>query len=330
MKTKQQVLEIIHDNKNNPRKRFNALYDIFKENSEAAPAQKRYFNSTGYSVTNLESLEYEVKKLYNIKDVEIRSFQKTEKKEETLDVIVVGNGITQETLAVLMALDIDNANYHKEIKPIANKVAEEEKDELKEQKKDYLVNYLSDKIKAFDEVIINAHVAIFDDATEEVKDGIKLRDEFPFLKDEDCPNEFKILVADKFTAYENYINSKEQLKKLIDEGQEDKLFELAKKAVENFETNLEIYDELNYYKEKKEILGVHPIFADIMLQQKVDSIKDVDLTKSKKNLEVYINRETKKLEEMDEEAKSKTLEKISAWGKELALITTRIEKIQAK
>src|SRR5690606_1387694 len=127
----------------------------------------------------------------------------------------------------------------------------------------------------------------------------KLREEFPFLNEKDCPDKFKILVADKFTALKAYEDAHAELQRKKAAGEEEGLFELGKTSVENFELNQLIYDELNYYKEHKEILGNHPIFADDMLQKQVDGYSTKEAMKRQGNLRSYISRETPKLEKME-------------------------------
>ena len=321
MKTK--IIEIINQNASNPKKRFKALLEVFQSVETAPPSQKQYFNASGFSKVNLDSLEYEIKKLYSITDKDLRLHAiEVESLENTKD----PKTLSESTQTELDNLDLENADYRKELLPLATKVAEELELELESKKGDVLKTFLQE-FKPNTPTLDNP----FDEAPEDVKTGIKLRDEFPFLAEEKCPDKFKILVADKMTAYENYVTSSEALQAIEDFTDKEAVFELAKKAVENFELNLEIYDELNHFKATGEILGNHPIFADEMLAQKVADIKEVDLAKNKKNLEIYIARDEKKLDKIeDPKKKEAALSKINDWKKELELIEARIESIKAK
>jgi hypothetical protein len=119
------------------------------------------------------------------------------------------------------------------------------------------------------------------------------------------------------------------LKALIAVGTSNEdIFEIAKNTVKNFELNLEIYDELNFYKEHGKILGEHPIFADKMLKESVEGMSTVELTKRQKNLRTYVSRDEKAFNKMEEgEAKDKFGEKLQAWKDELDLVNARLEKI---
>ena len=85
----------------------------------------------------------------------------------------------------------------------------------------------------------------------------KFRDDFPFLKEPNCPHELQILVGYKITAYHNYIDGH---KKLFECTNLDDCTNNARNVIENYKENRLIYDELEYYKEHKHCLGKHPIF----------------------------------------------------------------------
>jgi len=120
------------------------------------------------------------------------------------------------------------------------------------------------------------------DTNKKGEDNRKMREEFPFLNEKDCPNELKILVADKMTAYKNYCDAHNKLTQNVNreiELTEDEVNELTKTSVENFEENQNIYTELNHYKETKEILGVHPIFNQLKMEREVAGMDNTELHK---------------------------------------------------
>lgn len=183
--------------------------------------------------------------------------------------------------------------------------------------------------EAASDQLADLDINIFKEAPEIVKQGIKFRDKYPFLSEENCPDEFKILVADMFTAYDNFRDGRKELKALIAAGASNEdIFEIARKTVADFELDLEIGDELEYYQEHGKILGEHPIFADKMLAEKIETMSTVELTKRQKNLRTYVSRDTKALNKMDDgEAKIKFEEKLQTFKDELALVDARLEKI---
>lgn len=174
----------------------------------------------------------------------------------------------------------------------------------------------------------------FEAAAPEVKEAIKFRDEFTFLKDDDCPEELKALVTDKFTAYHEFCDAhKELFEKVagVTDGvplQDDAvIFELAKKAVENFVVDQAIYDELAYYKAEKKILGKHPVFAKRKLQEEVDSLSIADAAKRASNLDNYIRRDSNNAEKAKtDEEKQKFLQKVEGWKLELEYIKRKLDK----
>lgn len=124
-------------------------------------------------------------------------------------------------------------------------------------------------------------------------DAKAIRVEFPFLNDAYCPDEFKILVADKITAWNEYIDIQKTLG-LIESGelieQDTKLLaSLAEKAVRCFDENQKIYDELNCYQTTGKILGVHPIFKKHRLSREVNEMTADELIKYKASSAKYFS-----------------------------------------
>ena len=166
-------------------------------------------------------------------------------------------------------------------------------------------------------------VKAIEEAPEAAKGGFKIREQYPFLGEDDCPNELKVLVSDMVTAYHKYRQERKELKELLEKGQEDKIYELASSVVSNFELNLEIKAELDHYKEHKEILGNHPIFEDLRLQREVDVIPEADLKSKRQNYRSYISKEQKKTFK-DDDSKAKSDAKIEEWKKYIDLIEKRL------
>lgn len=176
-----------------------------------------------------------------------------------------------------------------------------ENDDLKAQLM-YEIQQLSGLDKAdFDNILSQPLVKVTDfeplpellliDIPFEIKRTIKMREEFPFLNDADCPNELKILVADRITAYHNYVNDHE---KLFEAASDEELQELAASVVENYIDNQEIWDELNYYKENGQIHGKCQIFDWKMREDEIRALLPADLIKLRDQLKNNIPR-TKKL-----------------------------------
>ncbi len=126
--------------------------------------------------------------------------------------------------------------------------------------------------------------------------AIRIREEFPFLKETNCPPELKILVSDMLTAYDTYRKAHEDCFTAENEAQ---LLEYARATVENFIENRLIWEELNHYKTTGEILGKHPIFEELRELSAIRSMNATDLAKMKGNLRSSITKLHKALEKGD-------------------------------
>ncbi len=77
---KQEVIAVLANQELNPKQKFNALLTLYREHRAHVQQTMRYLNSVGFSPINLKNLEYDIQKLYEIKDVEIAE-QKAPKAE---------------------------------------------------------------------------------------------------------------------------------------------------------------------------------------------------------------------------------------------------------
>ncbi|MDN3665615.1 hypothetical protein ACFFU1_16680 [Algibacter miyuki] len=174
---------------------------------------------------------------------------------------------------------------------------------------------------------------VFTTAPDDVKTQIKLRDEFPFLNEDNCPEEFYILVGKKFNYYDAWVNAHAHLLVHIKDINQDaspinmtdeEVSEMALKAVENFEVNHAIWKELNHYKATGEILGAHPIFIERKLKESIEALTVEAGTKRISNLNNYIRRDNKNAEKAKDDAeKDKYLQKVVGWEVELNMIKTK-------
>lgn len=307
MKTlnKNEVIQALKSNVS-PAKKFNSLLQLFMQHPHKAPGAARFYNSAGFSKERLANLEYDVQQVYGITKKELMNAPavKAEKKKE------------------VEVKSFEDLDYHKELKPLAVETAEKLGDELPSMKKADLIEYLNDsenrkwKIDEAEKAIENA--------PDDVKAGWKIREEYPFLNEDDCPDKMHTLVGKMISAHHKYVEGRKELQALESEDK-DAIFKLAKPVVENFELNKEIKAELDYYKEHGEILGNHPIFEEEMLQKRVDDYKEADLKGIRGNLRSYISKNTKKLEKAkDEAAKAEIQKKLDDWQAEIDLIEKRL------
>lgn len=84
------------------------------------------------------------------------------------------------------------------------------------------------------------------------------------------------------SAHDNYVQGHDRL---FSATTHDELHQASSDTVENYLENRRIWDELNHYKTKGQILGLHPIFAWITRQNEIRSMRMKELFQLKTRLE---------------------------------------------
>ena len=124
-------------------------------------------------------------------------------------------------------------------------------------------------------------------SSDQVKTGVPLREEFPFLADADCPFELQALVTRKISAFHNMQLS---YKKLIDCTSLTECANTAGEVLSNYLENRKILDELEYYKSYHKVLGHHPIFQEYQKIKKLRKMNVKDLVRRQIQVENNIWR----------------------------------------
>ena len=247
---KNKVIEFFQNLPKEKHVQFNEAFQLYRETPNKNAAVERSYNAGGYTERSLENLMYDLQKLHGITDVE-----KLEVRSLKLEV------------ALRQAQD-------------DGQELEEENEELLSENED-----LKDKNEELKEEVETLKLAPKLDAQ-------AIRVEFPFLNEKDCPDEFKILVADKITAWNRYLECQEEIVR-IESGivQETDLrkADLAKNAIDAFDENQKIYDELNCYQTTGKVLGVHPIFKKLQLTREVETMTNDELIKYKSSSAKYFS-----------------------------------------
>ena len=233
---KNKVMHCLKDSKLNKIDKYNQLVDFLAKKKNAL--QLRMFN-LGYSDARMDVLVSEVKKAYEIKDLDLHKF--------------------------------NVENYEKQLQEKEQEVPEntgtktnkEPETELSEQETKFL-----EALKQ----------------NEDATAGLKLRDEYPFLREESTPQELKALVADKINAWYDFAEKHAELVSLIyDETNDpnfiDKIGIIAKKAIEKFQLNADLKKELDFYKEKGKVLGIVPQTKFLKIDQELNEMSEADLVK---------------------------------------------------
>jgi hypothetical protein len=124
------------------------------------------------------------------------------------------------------------------------------------------------------------------------KQGFKLREEFPFLKEKSCPDELKIMVADMLTAHDKFELDHEALFSAITP---EETARLSCSVVENYIENRQIWDELIHYRENNKPLGQHPVWQREERLKELNALPQPELIKLSKNIPTNISRIKKSL-----------------------------------
>ena len=223
-------MHCLKDSKLNKIDKYNQLVDFLAKKKNAL--QLRMFNQ-GYSDARMDVLVSEVKKAYEIKDLDLHKFN---------------------------AEDYEKQLQEKEQEVPENtgtKTNKEPETELSEQETKFL-----EALKQ----------------NEDAAAGLKLRDEYPFLREESTPQELKALVTDKINAWYDFSDKHAELVESAGIDGE-KLATLCKEAIDKFQLNADIKKELDFYKEKGKVLGIVPQTKFLKIDQELDEMSEADLVK---------------------------------------------------
>lgn len=135
-----------------------------------------------------------------------------------------------------------------------------------------------------------------------------LREEFPFLNDKDCPEIMYVVVGKRIAAHKRYESLHALLQQIeagTFEGTEEQKLTIVQDTEAAFAENRALWEELNYYAEKGEILGKHELFRQNQLKKEVDEMSKEELVKFIPSSATFFSRKKSEL------AKAKDADKIA-------------------
>jgi len=232
--------------------------------------------------TNVERLCHELARTVGLETRLLRvliqkPLERTEERpEETAPLEIVKDKTPEEKL---MEFDIDNGSYQEAVAMVK---------ELELQTNGRKHTDLKLALSQTKSELIKEQVS---GLPKEVKASIKLREQFPFLRDADCPDPLKLLVNDLITSYEKFKENQPRLHENLSDASAE---ELADVVLRDYVSNKMAWSELEYYKENGKVLGEHPIFEVIKEKEEISALKTDDLAKKIKNLENNISRNKNK------------------------------------
>ena len=279
---KQKVIKFFQNLPAEKHEQFNKAFELYRKSEGKNEALERNFNAMGFTDRSLENLLYELQKIHAVTDA------------EKVKVIVLDEQLQEE-----------NETLKSENEELLS-----EKEDLESEKEDLEAENanLSDEKEAL--AAENEELK----AKLELQTPESIRVEFPFLNNEDCPNELKILVADKITAWNKYVAAQNTIA-AAHSGEaplsEEELAVLADDAIKAFDDNQKIYDELNAYATTGLVLGAHPIFRKLQIAREVEEMTPEQLIKYKNSSAKYFTDNKKalaKAQEANDEAKIAEIE----------------------
>jgi FtsZ-binding cell division protein ZapB len=304
---KNKVIEFFQNLPQAEHEQFNAAFELYRNSPGKNLGIERSLNSSGFSKRALANLLYDLQKMHGVTDVEkiaavveVKKLKVESRLPEGLikmseeEIVVWMHGVAepefnideiikialeedQQMIAAVIMDQLSKVEAAKEAGVIKledtadltlkNKDLTEENEDLNADKEDLEIE--NEDLKDENESLKSENESL---KLLKKTDIESIRVEFPFLKEKDCPDEFKILIADKITAWNEYVDAQDAIAKhhAGDTLAEGDLAELAKIAVEAFDENQKIYEELNCYATFGRVLGIHPIFKKLQLSREVD------------------------------------------------------------
>ena len=320
---KQKVIKFLQNLPKEKYDQFNEAFELYRKSEGKNFGVERTINASGFSERVLENLLYDLQKLHGITDVEKVSVQmavvidypesihtNTEGVHTNTEAVHTntegsfGKFLVGELEASTEPIDTNTEAVHTTTEPLINddavNVLVQENQNLVSEKEDLEFEKadLEEELEASTEEVENLKDELKTLKSLPKIDAKSIRGEFPFLNDKNCPDEFKILVADKITAWNTYLENHAELLK-IEAGEvavhDEYKAEIAKSAVDSFDENQKIYDELNAYQTTGKVLGLHPIFKKLQLTREVEEMTPLELSNYKGSSSKYFSDNRKQL-----------------------------------
>jgi hypothetical protein len=156
----------------------------------------------------------------------------------------------------------------------------------------------------------------------------KIREDFPYLNDKDCPEVLYVIVGKRIAAYKNYQHLHAVLQKVnlgeIEMSEEEKL-QLTIECDAAFNENRMLWDELKYYGKNKAILGKHSIFREHNIQKEVEEMTQEKLVNFRASSVKYFHDQKVALEKHKD-----NLEKIEEINQRISDRTYKLSLVNKK
>lgn len=249
---------------------FNKAFELYKKTPGKNISLETKLNRVGFTDEYLEALLYDLQQLNGVTDLEI-----AEKKKE----------VNLKVSPELLDVEFDKVEPSTEAEGTKTEVPGQSTEPSEAEKGKLLV---------------------FEHDNPEEEKG--LREEFPFLNDEKCPQIMYVVVGKRIAAYKRYQELHAKLQQ-VESGElqlsDEEKAQLVQDTEKAFSENRSLWEELNHYAQEGEILGKHELFRQNQLQKEVDEMSKEELVKFIPSSATFFSRKKAEL------AKEKDAEKIA-------------------
>jgi hypothetical protein len=164
------------------------------------------------------------------------------------------------------------------------------------------------------------------------KPKLRIREKFPFLAKDDCPDILKVLVSDMMTTHGRYVEAHAALTATPDDVTDEKTRRLAQDTVENFTGNRMIWKELEHYGQHGELLGEHPKVKAFIKANAYRQMTDLELARALANARSNISKTRKKIKAAkgNEEKTEELLAILDKWTAEKMAFDEEMQRRKKK
>lgn len=195
---------------------------------------------------------------------------------------------------------------------------------------EYEIDELNQRIDELNEEL-ESERSRYEEAPEPVKKMIKIRDQYPFLNSQDCPDVLKIILSDMITAYYQYKEAHAKLSEIQDDEIEQAATQ-CERVINNYINNREIRAELDYYKEHGEILGKAERLQGVKPENDFSNLSDMELIKQLQSANSNCSKHLKAVKIANEKQvpNQKAEELLNRWTSRKEAIKAEIESRKKK
>ncbi|GAB3708579.1 hypothetical protein [Flavobacterium koreense] len=336
-----------------PYEQFNKAFNYYRNNPRKSRSLELSYNRLGYSEQNLKNILYDLRKVFDISEVEVVATVSEVVKEELKNAYelflqafeAMGEEFKNLALQLFKVADVYGEHVLKiEAFEIYFKETLDQLEELKnsnplflelsdELQLDALISHFEEQVKDVEiseevrvlvdgltpgtpVVPLNAKKDFLNDLSQKaaavissvtgedaqaikVEDFQNVREEFPFLNEDDCPDVMLIIVGKRISAFKKYQFLHDLLQQ-VNEGKhpettEEEKLDLTKKVEAAYEENRLCWDELKHYDTNKTFLGKHPVFYESNIKKEVELMTNDELIKFKSSSVKYFSTNKKDL-----------------------------------